>query len=149
MAKLRVDKIAAPIVKDEFTGSVFFDGDGDYLSIPSSSDFALGTNDWTIEYFAYPTSTTQYQRHFYLVGSTANQIEGIFADSNGISFGKTNVFAPSQVTHPINQWNHYALVHDSTNMRLYINGVSVATSSSNFTDENKSCLLYTSDAADE
>ena len=49
MAKLRVDKIAAPIIKAEFTGSVVFDGDGDYLSISSSSDFALGTNDWTIE----------------------------------------------------------------------------------------------------
>ena len=34
MAKLRVDKIAAPIVKDEFTGSVYFDGTGDYLSLP-------------------------------------------------------------------------------------------------------------------
>ena len=31
MAKLRVNKIAAPIVKDEFTGSVYFDGTGDYL----------------------------------------------------------------------------------------------------------------------
>ena len=31
MAKLRVDKIAAPIIKDEFTGSVHFDGSGDYL----------------------------------------------------------------------------------------------------------------------
>ena len=32
MAKLRVDKIAAPIIKDEYTGSVYFDGSGDYLS---------------------------------------------------------------------------------------------------------------------
>ena len=39
MAKLRVDKIAAPIIKDEYTGSVYFDGTGDYLSIPDSTDF--------------------------------------------------------------------------------------------------------------
>ena len=124
-----------------FDGVVAFDGAGDYLSIPSSSDFALGTGDWTIEYFAYPTSTTQYQRHFYLIGSSANNIEGIFADGNGISFGKTNVWAPSQVSHPLYRWNHYALVHDSTNMRLYINGSQVLTSTDNFVDENKSLVI--------
>ena len=121
-----------------FDGVVAFDGNGDYLSIPSSGDFALGTGDWTIEYFAYPTSTTQYQRHFYLIGSNANQIEGIFANSSGISFGKTNVWAPTQVSHPLYRWNHYALVHDSTNMRLYINGNQVLTSTDNFANENKS-----------
>jgi len=124
-----------------FDGCVNFDGNGDYLSIPSSSDFALGTGNWTIEYFAYPTSTAQYQRHFYLIGSSANNIEGIFADGNGISFGRTNVWAPSQVSHPLYRWNHYALVHDSTNMRLYINGNQVLTSTDNFVDENKSLVI--------
>ena len=122
-------------------GSVEFDGNGDYLSLATSSNFALGTGDWTVEYFAYPESTAQYQRHFYLIGSNSNQIEGIFADSNGISFGRTNVWAPTQVAHTINQWNHYALVHDSTNMRLYINGTQVLTSADNFVDENKSLVI--------
>ena len=53
MAKLRVDKIAAPIVKDEFTGSVYFDGTGDYLTIGESSDFTLGTDDFTVESWIY------------------------------------------------------------------------------------------------
>ena len=122
-------------------GSVEFDGNGDYLSFATSSNFALGTGDWTVEYFAYPESTAQYQRHFYLIGSSSNQIEGIFADSNGISFGRTSVWAPAQVAHTINQWNHYALVHDSTNMRLYINGIQVLTSGDNFVDENKSLVI--------
>ena len=47
MAKLRVDKIASVGVSTETTGSVFFDGTGDYLksSIDSetclSGDFAM------------------------------------------------------------------------------------------------------------
>ena len=122
-------------------GSVKFDGDDDYLSLATSSDFALGTGDWTVEYFAFPESTAQYQRHFYLIGSSSNQIEGIFADSNGISFGRTSVWAPSAVSHTLNQWNHYALVHDSTNMRLYINGTEVLTSTNDFVDENKSLVI--------
>ena len=44
-------------------GSVEFDGNGDYLKT-TSSNFALGTGDWTVEYFAYPESTAQYQRGF-------------------------------------------------------------------------------------
>ena len=58
MAKLRVDKIAAPIVKDEFTGSVFFDGTGDYLSISDSTDFDLGISNepFTMELWFYKTA---------------------------------------------------------------------------------------------
>ena len=57
MAKLRVNKIAAPIVKDEFTGSVYFDGTGDYLSIPDSTDFSMGTGDFTLEGWFYFNAT--------------------------------------------------------------------------------------------
>ena len=57
MAKLRVDKIAAPIVQDEFTGSVFFDGNGDYLEVDLSTD-AIGTEEFTIEMWIYPKVTS-------------------------------------------------------------------------------------------
>ena len=138
MGILRTDKISGLETPTAVTGSVEFDGNGDYLSFATSTDFALGTDDWTVEWFAYPTSTTQYQRHFYLQGSSSTNIDGVFADPLGISFGRTNVWAPTAVPHPLNQWNHYALVHDSTNMRLYINGVESLTSTNNFgTDSTK------------
>ena len=138
MGILRTDKISGLETPTAVTGSVEFDGNGDYLSFATSTDFALGTDDWTVEWFAYPTSETQYQRHFYLEGSSSSNIDGVFADSSGIAFGRTGVWAPTAVPHPLNQWNHYALVHDSTNMRLYINGVESLTSTDNFgTDSTK------------
>ena len=138
MGILRTDKISGLETPTAVTGSVEFDGTGDYLSFATSTDFALGTDDWTVEWFAYPTSETQYQRHFYLQGSSSSNIDGVFADSSGIAFGRTGVWAATAVLHPLNQWNHYALVHDSTNMRLYINGVESTTSTSNFgTDSTK------------
>jgi len=138
MGILRTDKISGLETPTAVTGSVVFDGNGDYLSFATSTDFALGTDDWTVEWFAYPTSETQYQRHFYLQGSSSSNIDGVFADSSGIAFGRTGVWAATAVLHPLNQWNHYALVHDSTNMRLYINGVESTTSTSNFgTDSTK------------
>ena len=56
MAKLRVDKIASVGVSTETTGSVFFDGGADYLSLASSDDFAYGTGDFTWEMWVYVNS---------------------------------------------------------------------------------------------
>ena len=138
MGILRTDKVSGLETPTAVTGSVAFDGTGDYLSFATSTDFALGTDDWTVEWFAYPTSSTQYQRHFYLEGSSSSNIDGVFADSSGIAFGRTGVWGATAVQHVLNQWNHYALVHDSTNMRLYINGVESLTSTNNFgTDSTK------------
>ena len=58
MGILRTDTISGLETPTPVTGSVSFDGDGDYLSLASSTDFALGTDDWTVEWFAYPTSNT-------------------------------------------------------------------------------------------
>ena len=57
MTILRVDKIAASGQTSENTGSVFFDGDGDELVIPTSSDFDLGSGAFTIEAFVYLNSS--------------------------------------------------------------------------------------------
>ena len=60
MANLRVNKIAAPIVKDEFTGSVFFDGVNDGLIIQDNDDFNFGSGDFCMEMFIYPKSYGDY-----------------------------------------------------------------------------------------
>ena len=141
MGILRADRITGLGGANTRTGSVIFFG-SNYISVGKSSDFALGTGDWTVEYWAYPSSVVSYQRHFYLIGSSSGNIDGIFANSSGISFGRTNDWAPTQVTHVIERWNLYALVHDSTNMRLYINGTQVVTSTDNFgTDSEKELII--------
>ena len=141
MGILRADRITGLGGANAITGSAKFFG-SNYISVGKSSDFALGTGDWTVEYWAYQSSEVQYQRHFYLIGSSSSNIDGIFANDSGISFGRTNVWAPSAVTHVIQRWNHYALVHDSTNMRLYINGTQVLTSTDNFgTDSEKELII--------
>ena len=141
MGILRTDRVSGLGGANAITGSAKFFG-SNYISVGKSSDFALGTGDWTVEYWAYPSSVVSYQRHFYLIGSSSGNIDGIFANSSGISFGRTNDWAPTQVTHVIERWNHYALVHDSTNMRLYINGTQVVTSTDNFgTDSEKELII--------
>ena len=65
MANLRVNKIAAVGVSTENTGSVFFDGPTngastatDALVVPSSSDFAFGTGDFTMECWVWGNDWT-------------------------------------------------------------------------------------------
>ena len=32
--------------------SMYFDGTGDYLTVPGSNDFAMGVGDFTVEFWA-------------------------------------------------------------------------------------------------
>ena len=56
MGILRTDKISGLETPTPVTGSVVFDGTGDYLSIPHSSDFDFSTGDFTAECWINPTS---------------------------------------------------------------------------------------------
>ena len=44
-----------------FDGVVKFDGDGDYLSLSTTSDFAFGTGDFTFEGWLKPNNNTDFQ----------------------------------------------------------------------------------------
>ena len=125
MAKLRVDKIAAPIVKDEFTGSVHFDGT-DWLIISSSSDFAFGTGDFTIELWAYHTDLTGQQTYF---GDTSGATAGIYTyktTNNAISLYDTaQRSVSSNNVIKLNTWHHIAWTRESGVLRAFLDGVKV------------------------
>ena len=143
MSKLRVDKIAAPIVKDEFTGSVYFDGSGDYLSLADSEDFNFGPDDFTIEGW------------FYLVGDGESFLLGQSNSTGANSSGSVAVLVDSsnnllarvfqsggsftELTHSViskSVWNHFALVRIGSTLFLYLNGVPVQASIGSITLNN-------------
>ena len=128
MAKLRVDKIAAPIVQDEFTGSVYFDGNGDYLSMPDSTDFTMGTGDYTIEGWFYFNATGT-NRLFGQRNSSAgeSQLLGEFYDGHTISYyhsiGDTNYVVKKANSISLQTWYHIAITRHNQVLHLYVNGV--------------------------
>ena len=115
------------------THSVYFDGTGDYLTVPAHSDFQVTSSDTvTIDFWA-KRGTTGSQKHF-CGGNTwsgVNESSWIFDwGANGtLRFANyTNSFTTSAQTHDTN-WHHIALVSDSGSQTVYFDGVSIGTGS--------------------
>jgi len=120
---------------DTTTGSGYFDGTGDYLSIAANAAFNFGTGDFTIELYFYrsgikgnsfhdniignrPTSFSSGQWHLY-VGPAAG---GAFALQVRTSGGDIALSGGVCVE---NAWNHLAVVRNGTSLSLFVNGISV------------------------
>jgi len=113
--------------------SVDFDRSGDYLSLASSSDFAFGTGDFTIECWAKAKDSNDFAGVFNLSttsGGFGNMYEmslehasGVWRmtyGDNGSNFG-TNVSSSSKAS--IGVWTHLAYVRSSGVTKLYVNGI--------------------------
>ena len=115
------------------TGSVEFDGTGDYLSVTPGNDFTFGTNSFTIEMFVYKgsrTGTHILYDHRNTTGAQGLHPTLYYSGSNLHYYvNGSNIITTSNYTQ--NNWRHYALVRStSTNtVKLYINGIQVASAS--------------------
>ena len=106
-------------------GSFNLNGTSQYLSIASSSAFAFGTADYTIEGWFYTTSNSG--RLWYFGTNTDN----VDLNGNGGIFywnGSQYQSATNTVIN-LNTWQHIALVRSSGTITLYVNGVSVMSQS--------------------
>ena len=118
-------------------GSFYFDGNGDYLTIPDSADWDFGSGEFTIDAWIYPTSMTDSSGNSGTIicqdDNSSSKAWNIRLNSNATLLfryttdGSNEVDLTSSATGiTINNWYHIAVVRS----------------------EN-TCLLYTSDAADE
>ena len=125
------------------TGSVRFDGNGDYLSATTT---ALGTGDWTIEYWVYHDNTSSDLVHLGW-GSYAPAI--YYRTSQGqFSFYSGGDNLITSVTPIPKQWYHIAWVHDDSanTIKAYINGKLEHTISSFTTNLSGTSLRIANDS---
>ena len=124
MSKLRVEKIAAPIIKDEFTGSVYFDGTGDNLTVPASTDFAWGTADFTVEMWVYSTASDHTSGNHYMFDLGSGNLGAINYHQNKFNYYNTTVGSTRQIGgFPAFEWHHIAVARENGTTRMFLDGV--------------------------
>ena len=119
-------------------GAVSFDGNGDYLSLASTSDFDFGTDDFTCELFFRCTdySNTPYFFDFRTTGGVESGAYAIYVQSTGEAVfwynGSNRVISNNKIT--LNSWVHLAVVRSSGTTKMYIDGVAQTSSYSDSND---------------
>ena len=107
-------------------GSGYFDGTGDYLTVPASSAFAPGTSNFTIEAWVYPT--TSGDSYIWTQTVSGTNYFMFIAGSSTASFimttsgGGTAINGPASSIIPF-AWNHIAAVRSGGTVTVYVNGV--------------------------
>ena len=117
----------APYDAATIGGSGYFDGTGDYLTVPDNAALNLSSGSWTIEGFVYLTGGASNYKTVISKrsGGTAEWEVGV-DPSNYLYFYTSSVYV---ATSPmlLNAWNHFAVVYNGTNLVIYQNGVAVKT----------------------
>ena len=149
--------ILTPIVKSgggsAITGSVYFDGTGDYLSIPDSTDFTLGTGDFTIEFWRYRSRVTEVESYVtkynntnatqsFWFGSLSSGREDFAWYSGSSSYAIVSAADVAQS----NEWGHLAAVRYNGDITVYLNGFAIgsdtsANAAASFNDDSNPLII--------
>jgi hypothetical protein len=123
-------------VKKYGTGSIAFDGTGDFLKFPKMGALGFGTGNFTIEMWVYPNANQASYAQLLNKGPSEIFNLGFYPSTTQLNFynGGFLISASSSLT--IGAWTHVALVRNGTTLTLYQGGVSVGSAT------------YTTDAPD-
>jgi hypothetical protein len=123
------------------TGSVEFDGTGDYLLDSTGADgFNGGVGDWTIEAWMYCNDASQAD---VLINGKTSATDRFYINFIGqtIYVGDFNInnIAIGGVKQ-VNSWFHIAVTKSSSTYRAFINGIQIGSSTTPLADSNLTSL---------
>ena len=104
-----------------------------FIDTAGSSDWAVGTGDFTIEWFSYQTTLAGFQRAF-TVDDFASIDIGSSIESGTFYYWANDAFRfSSAAAATANTWTHWSIVRASGITRIYRDGINFA---SQFSDTN-------------
>ena len=104
-------------------------GGNDYFTAPASSDFAMGTGDFTLEVWVYPENLSVHQMILDTItpgvsGSQAGRFVA-YLNPNKLAYyrpGTGTTTSSGSQTVKLFSWNHLAWVRNSGTIKMYLNG---------------------------
>lgn len=127
------------------TTSMYFDGTGDWLLSPDSSNLQLGTGDFTIEGWVY-LSATGVAYGLVSKGTSTTGWSVNVTSGNKLQFSYTSSNLTGATSLSSATWYYFAVVRSGTatgNLKVYLNGTADATSGGAVTDNfNQTNSMY-------
>lgn len=125
-----------PTTSGQIGGAQTFDGINDFISVPSSPDWAFGTGDFTIDYWIKWNNTASYQV----------PLDGGYSSNAGIlieykSGTEIRVYAGNTIIGTFWNWNyttgtwyHFVAMRTGTSFKLFADGVQIGSSETSSKD---------------
>jgi hypothetical protein len=119
---------------------MYFDGSGDYLTMPYNSAFDFGIGDFTVEAWV----NGPYASDTFIFSSGTNN--GFFFGFTGghVGIGRASVAWDTNYAHgaTTNTWNHFAISRYNSTVYVFVNGVlkGSATNTQNYSAQNS--IMY-------
>lgn len=115
---------ARSAIQSKFGGySAEFDGEGDLASVASSSDFAFGTGDFTIEFFVrQAVAGTAFLLDCRPNSSSNGAYITLYVDASGVYLYVSSAVRITGPAVSAGAWHHIALSRSSGSTRLFVDG---------------------------
>jgi len=121
--------------------SNYFDGTGDYLNAPSSTNLNL-TADFTVETWVNATATTNAADQVFNYGNYIFMLYHVGTTwTVEVGNGTSNFFTLSG-TASLNAWHHFAITRSGNTYTFWIDGVSAATTTNTNAPSTSAATLY-------
>jgi len=127
------------------TGSLEFDGTGDWLLLPDNPNLQLGTGNLTVEFWVYLATGDAGSNRGLVSKGTASTGWSVSLDTTQkvvFSYAASTITASGAIT--LDAWNHIAVVRAGTGAnqtKIYINGTNDGTGTVS-TDFNQTNAMY-------
>ena len=102
--------------------SVYFDGTGDYLTVPTTTSLSFGTGDFTIELWVYRLSAAASSLIDARAAVTATPW-AVYVDATNFPYWYDGTTYTSTIAITLNTWNHIAITRASGLLKIFVNGV--------------------------